>query len=269
MLIGATLLYLLLAAAALLNILLNFDRLKEFWKVASSASAEEADQQQTMLPSWRIVTDCSTYATDCATHLQGRLLDYPFQVKMPNVVGEDGQYDFERIRAEDGLPEEWHRALIDFVPPMPDKPTKMELDGDRMSALVFPPKVSKEQASACYKKGLITTFDKQLDTILSKLHPVDDIDAIAYTMTDEKYSHDMIHDVWEMNNDIVGFRDAFFFLALDKYTLRLACEYGYPVVAAPGLIQSNKNAKDESEGNLKELVQSTKFTVSRALVEPR
>ena len=36
---------------------------------------------------------------------------------------------------------------------------------------------------------------------------------------------------------------------------------------APGLIQSNQNAKDESEGNLKELVQSTKFTVSRALVE--
>ena len=267
MLIGATLLYLLLPAAAVVNVLLNFDRLKEFWKVASSASAEEADQQQTMLPSWRIVTDCSTYATDCATHLQARLLDYPFRVKMPNVVGEDGQYDYVRIRSEDGLPEEWHRALVDFVPPMPHEPTKLELDGDRMSALVFPPKVFKEQASACYKKGLITTFDKQLDATLSKLNPVEDIDAIAYTMTDEKYSHDMIHDVWEMNNDIVGFQDAFFFLALDKYTLGLACEYGYPVVAAPGLIQSNKNTKDESEGNLKELVQSTKFTVSRALVD--
>ena len=267
---NAALLFLLITAAYY-----NFDQIKGLLNVAASspsagriqATAVGAEHYHKMLPSWRIVTECSTYATDCATHLQDRLLDYPFQVKMPNVVGEDGQYDFVRIRAEDGLPEEWRHALEAFAPPMPEEPTKLKLDGDRLSALVFPPKVSKEQASACYKKRLITTFDKQLDAILSRLNPVEDIDAIAYTMTDEKYSHDMIHDVWEMNNNIVGFRNAFFFLALDKYTLRLACEYGYPVVAAPGLIQSNQNAKDESEGNLKQLVQSTKFTVSRALVE--
>ena len=265
---------LLLISAASYNAKLFFNQMKGFWNVASLTSASrsqdtmlEADQQA-MLPSWRIVTDCSTYATDCATQLQNRLLEYPFKVKMPNVVGEDGQYVFQQIRAEDNLPEEWRRALDEFAPSMPDEPTKLELDGDRLSALVFPPKVSKEQASACYKNGLITAFNEQLDAVLSKLHPIDDIDTIAYTMTDEKYSHDMIHDVWEMNNDIVGFRDAFFFLALDKYTLGVACEYGYPVVAAPGLIKGNRKTKDENkEADLKELVQSTKFIVSRALVD--
>ena len=150
---------------------------------------------------------------------------------------------------------------------MPEQPTKLQLDGDRLSALVFPPKISKQQSDACYKKRLITTFDEQLDSVLSKLEPVQDIDAIAWTMTDENYSHDMIHDVWEMNNEIVGFRSAFFFLALDEFTLKLACEHGYPVVAAPGLIQGNNKTEAGNEEGLKELVQSTKFIVSRALVD--
>ena len=275
--VNATIVSLLLTAAYYNNTVV-VGQFRGLWGVTSFVldagdaliTSEHKPQQANtgMLPSWRIVTECSTYHVDCAIQLQGRLLEYPFQVKMHNVVGEDGEYDFERIRADDGLPEEWQQALDAFVPPMPEEPTKLKLDGDRLSALVFPPKISKQQSDACYKTRLITTFDQQLDSVLSKLEPVQGIDAIAWTMTDENYSHDMIHDVWEMNNEIVGFRDAFFFLALDAFTLKLACEHGYPVLAAPGLIQGNKKAEaGNEEGLMKELVQSTKFIVSRALVD--
>lgn len=231
----------------------------------SDTATTTAVSANKMLPDWRIVTECSAYNTDCASHIRGRLLDYPFKVKtVEENVGEDGEYAFERI-GKGELPEEWSRALEEFAPPLLEDPPPLQLDGDRQSALVFPSKVSSKKAKRCYKKGLSTSFDEQLDTILSKLQPIPDIDSIAFTMSDEKYSRDMLVDVWEMNNAIVGFRDAFFFLALDKFTLQLACDFGYPVVAAPALTVSNNN--DDAEVDLKSLVQSTKFIVSRAIVD--
>ena len=225
--------------------------------------AANSNNNNKMLPDWRIVTECSAYHTDCAAHIRSRLLDYPFKVKTSEMVGEDGDYDFEVIAKGQNLPPEWSEALIQYAPPMVENPKPLQLDDDdRQSALVFPPKVSSKQSNRCYERGLSTSFDEQLDAVLSKLQPVPEIDMIAFTMTDEKYSRDMLVDVWEMNNEIMGFRDAFFFLALDKFTLRLACEFGYPVIAAPALTVNQGEA-----GDLKSLVQSTKFMVSRALVD--
>ena len=42
-----------------------------------SLDAQPTQANTGMLPSWRIVTECSTYHVDCAIQLQGRLLDYP------------------------------------------------------------------------------------------------------------------------------------------------------------------------------------------------
>ena len=236
----------------------------------TSSNNHEGKSSNRLLPDWRIVTECSAYNTDCASHIRPRLLDYPFKVKTSETVGQNGAYDFEVIHKGEPLPQEWSDALTEFAPSMPEDPKPLQLDGDRLSALVFPAKISIKQSTRCYQKGLSTSFDEQLDNALSNLHPIPEIDMIAFTMTDAKYSKEMLVDVWEMSNEIVGFRNAFFFLALDEFTLKLACEYGYPVVAAPALItaRSSKNYnKDDGGDTLKALVQSTKFTVSRALVD--
>lgn len=76
---------------------------------------------------------------------------------------------------------------------------------------------------------------------------------IAFTMSDETYAKDMLHDVYEMNNDIVGFQNAFFIVAMDTFTSNMACEYGYPVVAMM-VDDKNNDDKDTADHNLKALV---------------
>ena len=120
----------------------------------------------------------------------------------------------------------------------------------------FPAKVDDAKRQECIISSQTLSVEDQLDKIHRNLIPLNDThNMIAFSMTDKAYAKDMLHEVYEMNNDIVGFKDAFFYVAMDSFTTNMACDYGYPVVTMP-----------ENE-DLKKQVQSTKVYISKLLVE--
>jgi hypothetical protein len=71
---------------------------------------------------------------------------------------------------------------------------------------------------------------------------------VAFTISDYSYTYDMVHDVYQMMEAVVGFDSLrnFFLLAIDRKTVDVACRYGYPVVywnADEGLRDAVANTK--------------------------
>ncbi len=129
-----------------------------------------------------------------------------------------------------------------------------------------PAKVPSSTKEECMKQSLESHWKIQIDNLLfntnitSRLKREPTTNMIAYTISDYNYAYDMMHDVFTMNSEIVGFDASFFMVALDLETLEMACEFGYPVVAWP-------SARPEDGTGLKEAVAFTKFEVSLYLIE--
>eukprot|EP00531_Pseudo-nitzschia_arenysensis_P001505 CAMPEP_0116154864 /NCGR_PEP_ID=MMETSP0329-20121206/22006_1 /TAXON_ID=697910 /ORGANISM="Pseudo-nitzschia arenysensis, Strain B593" /LENGTH=562 /DNA_ID=CAMNT_0003651869 /DNA_START=200 /DNA_END=1885 /DNA_ORIENTATION=+ len=75
----------------------------------------------------------------------------------------------------------------------------------------------------------------QLDDLMSGTSPrislEPDTNMLAFTISNYVYVRDMIHDMFQMMDDVVGFSSKHFFLvAIDQQSAELACKYGYPVV---------------------------------------
>lgn len=250
----------ILAALALANIIPNLgsqqlklnqylraDDNKEVQQSNRRRDEEEAsliaigDGKRRAFPSWAVVTQCSLYHTDCPNHLEFQ--DYPF----PLPPATQSQQDDDGMAALANKTNEW---IEEF---------KQRSDTDLGSHLIgyeYPAKVDDAIRQQCITSTQTLSVEDQLDKILSHLVPLKDThNMIAFSMTDETYAKDMLHEVYEMNNDIVGFKGAFFFVAMDSYTANMACEFGYPVVAMP------------ENDDLKKQVQSTKVFVSKLLVE--
>ena len=116
--------------------------------------------------------------------------------------------------------------------------------------------MSKEQETKCLNYVKDTPFNQQLDNMLKMLSQSLN-QLVAFTLLDIGYTKDMIHNVFAMAHNVVGFPDSFFMVAMDNVTIELCCHYGYPVL--PCLFSSG----------LEDQVKLTKFQVSRDLLKRR
>ena len=202
------------------------------------------------VPDWHLAVDCSVWDSSCPSTkiMEGRYEQYPFPLSrhIKNLTAFDH-------RPISGVPNEWMDALN--VDNSLDKPPPRTI-----SYSDSPSKVSPSEKEKCIKKSYELDWKVQIDHLLRLLTKEPTTNMIAYTISDYNYAFDMMHDVFEMNSNIVGFKDAFFMVALDKWTLEMACDFGYPVVAWP-------SAKPDDSTELKQAVAFTKFEVSLYLIE--
>jgi hypothetical protein len=220
---------------------------------ASTFSSYHNDlHSSSQLPSWAVVTECSLYHTDCPNHMQFQ--DYPFPLEGSNELSSAAN-NFDWI--EDNA-----------APVSPNNDINSTNNSINLVGYEYPPKADTKSKQECLTYTQTHSIEDQLDHILSNhLTPLKDThNMIAFTMSDETYAKDMLHDVYEMNNDIVGFQNAFFIVAMDTFTSNMACEYGYPVVAMTMMVDDNDD-KDNTDENLKAMVQSTKVYISKLLVQ--
>jgi hypothetical protein len=162
---------------------------------------------------------------------------------------------------------EW--TIMDRVPPE----WQTELTNNEASLLSVPPlrrieyiykdQVSDQDLQLCLHNARQYPWKEQMNNLISsgRIRPDNDNNLLSFTISDFNYAKDMIHEVFEMNDHVVGFADAFFMVAIDFETLEVSCRYGYPVMAWPTAV--NVNSTEE----LKHSVANTKFEVSLALVE--
>ena len=202
------------------------------------------------VPDWHLAVDCSVWDSSCPSTkiMEGRYEAYPFPLSrhIKNLTA----FDHKIIS---GVPDEWMHALnIDNSLENPPPRTISYSD--------VPRKVSTSEKEKCIKDSYKLDWKVQIDRLLRSLRREPTTNMIAYTISDYNYAFDMMHDVFAMNSDIVGFKDAFFMVALDKETLEMACDYSYPVVAWP-------SAKPDDLTELKHAVAFTKFEVSLYLIE--
>lgn len=208
-------------------------------------------QVKAKVPDWHIAVDCSVWDSMCPSSkiMGGRYETYPFPLSrhIKNLTA----FDHELIS---GVPHEWMDALnvdnsIDRDPPR------------RIVHSDAPSKVSPAKREKCIQDTNELEWKVQIDNLLKssiKIEPTTNM--IAYTISDFNYAFDMMHDVFAMNSDLVGFDGSFFMIALDRDTLEMACDFGYPVVAWP-------SARPDDSTGLKEAVAFTKFEVSLYLVD--
>ena len=78
-----------------------------------------------------------------------------------------------------------------------------------------------DNRDVCIQKNNDLTSQDQIKNL--KIQPEDVTGMIAFTISDINYAYDMLHDVFQMNNNIVGFKDAFFIVAIDKETAKMGC----------------------------------------------
>jgi Nucleotide-diphospho-sugar transferase len=207
-----------------------------------------------LLPDWRLAVDCSIWDYHCVTVQQssGRYQDYPFPYTR--------HYDHENLfnwTILDQVPTEWQveltnneTSLLSYSPPRP-------------ILYIYKDQVSDHNLEACLLNAQQKPWKDQMIQLIKsgRIRPENDNHLLAFTISDINYAKDMIHEVFEMNDHVVGFADAFFMVAIDFDTLELACRYGYPVIAWPSAVQAN------STEELKHSVANTKLEVSLALVE--
>lgn len=250
----------------------------------------QRQQRQQRLPHWMIVTECSIYSLDCMTRgpRDDKYLEYPLPPtgdaisKWPNVT-----------QLSSSLPTAWKQRLSQRPTSYhPAKKNHHGLDHDRRLQnasniskhndnttspahdidlddlnYLYPPTVSPD----AYQQCLTFTHDKstveQLDALLDskRITPEPDTNMVAFTISDWNYAYDMMHDVVQMMDTVVGFSQQHFFLvAIDTKTVDLACRHGYPVLLwkAPP-----KKADSDGHAALRDAVANTKVVLSYELAK--
>lgn len=81
---------------------------------------------------------------------------------------------------------------------------------------------------------------------------------IAFTISDYSYAQDMLHDMFQMMDYVVGFshRHYFVMVAIDVNPVKMACQFGDPVIFW----------KESDTESLKDAVANTKLVLSMELV---
>jgi len=181
-------------------------------------------------PNWKVSTDCSIFALDC--QIQRKYAPYPFDFwntsSFPEMDVKDLTNMLQTQRKNNSIAEALENQL--------------------------PQPVSKDEEEECLKYSKETPFNRQLDEMLKKLSRSSSNALVAYTMSDIGYAKEMIHDVFAMAHNVVGFPNSFFMVAIDDATLELGCRYNYPILPSP------------HSGGLEERVKFTKFQVSLDLL---
>jgi len=185
----------------------------------------EVDWQR---PNWKVSMDCSIFSLDCP--IRRRYAPYPFDFSS-NELKEANLTELEQI----------------FETSQPVTIPERTMNQ--------PQPTSKEDEKHCLKYARDTLFNIQLDQMLKKLSRAANSTLVAYTISDIGYAKEMIHDVFAMAHNVVGFPNSFFMVAIDEATLELGCRYGYPILPSP------------RTGGLEDRVKFTKFQVSLDLLK--
>eukprot|EP00531_Pseudo-nitzschia_arenysensis_P009461 CAMPEP_0116121380 /NCGR_PEP_ID=MMETSP0329-20121206/3665_1 /TAXON_ID=697910 /ORGANISM="Pseudo-nitzschia arenysensis, Strain B593" /LENGTH=769 /DNA_ID=CAMNT_0003615187 /DNA_START=33 /DNA_END=2342 /DNA_ORIENTATION=- len=226
-------------------------------RLRSSISQLQHETQQ--LPHWRLATDCSSYNLECfaIARREYKYLPYPFSLSMreaveKNAEGISGEWAMETVEK---LPGEW----IDFLE---KEKNDIDIPVEERNYL-YPPTVPEDEYQRCIDLAITQNKStiEQLDVLLSgdspRITPEPDTNMVAFTISDYGYVRDMLHDVFQMMDDIVGFSNKHFFLvAIDKKSVEIACKYGYSVV----LWKADDN-------NLRDAVANTKLILSHDLTK--
>jgi len=192
---------------------------------------KQSDELLPTRPNWKASMDCSIFILDCP--MRRHYAPYPFDFWNNNTFPEADSQELEKILQTTASPNKISEKL--------------------QNELKQP--VDKKEEEKCLKYTRDTPFDQQLDEMLKKLSRAANNRHVAYTMSDVGYAKDMIHDVFAMAHNVVGFPHSFFMVAIDQATLELGCRYGYPIMPSP------------SSGGLEDRVKFTKFQVSLSLLQ--
>jgi hypothetical protein len=217
------------------------------------------------LPHWMVAVECSAYSLDCFTRVQreSRYLPYPFPFS--NDVMDDKHSDWN-MTTLDNIPDEWLQNLESRpITNYSDSTTAIPTIQDRHN--LYPPVVSEVDYRSCLDfagisdtdNNLTRTTIQQLDEILSsdRFNPEPNTNMIAFTISDYSYAQDMLHDMFQMMDHVVGFSHRHFFMvAIDVSTVKMACQFGYPVIFW----------KESDTESLKDAVANTKLVLSLELV---
>ncbi len=228
-------------------------------RLRSSISQVQDETQQ--LPHWRLATDCSSYDFECfaVAKRENKYLPYPFSLSMRREletetggIGNSNEWSMETLEE---IPGEW----VDYLE---RKETDTDLPVEERNYL-YPPTVPEKEYQKCIDLAITQNKNtmEQLDELLSgdspRITPEPDTNMLAFTISDYGYVRDMLHDVFQMMNDVVGFANQHFLLvAIDKRSAEVACKYGYPVV----LWKADDN-------NLRDAVANTKLILSHDLIK--
>jgi hypothetical protein len=128
---------------------------------------------------------------------------------------------------------------------------------------LYPPMVPEDEYQTCLDLAVNQNKSaiEQLDVMLSGESPQivrePVTNMVAFTISDYGYVQDMLHDVFQMMDDVAGFsRKHFFLVAIDQRSAELACKYGYSVVLWKA-----------DQDNLRDAVANTKVILSHDLVK--
>ncbi len=192
-----------------------------------------------LLPDWRMTTDCSAYSRDCVLRKlnEHAYAEYPFRFAK--------KYE-DQYKWQSKLPEGWEQSLLEHTP---------------ANSKVGRLKSGNFKTDECVRTAQQKSIHKQLDHLLGKLK-CNEINMVSFTISDFSYAKDMIQDVFEMAHTIVGFKNAFFMVAMDVPTMELACQHGLPFLAWP---QANETQGESLKAN----VANTKFLISLELAKRR
>ena len=198
------------------------------------------------LPHWRATVDCSAFSLDCLVHgrISHRYRKYPF----PPTADIDG---FQATKLAE-VPPRW----IDTTKsPISNNLTRND---DRPYPLyIYPGVASIEERQRCLDFTQKDTMQQLHELLKDRIQPEPITGMVAFTVADIHYSEDMIHDIFQSFETIVGFsRSLFFVAAIDQATVELACKYNYPVLLWK-----------EDKGNLKDAVANIKLVLSYELVQ--
>ncbi|CAB9496882.1 expressed unknown protein [Seminavis robusta] len=245
-------------------------------KMQQAKSTITKTKKTQKLPDWRLGMDCSIWDFHCVTLKQssGLYQEYPFPYG--RFYDHQDAFDWESM---DHVPLDWQHELAQVN-------TTLLYPPPRPIEYRYKPRSSQSQYRACLQsaherswKDQLTNLiqSKQIDASLNN-----DLNLLAFTISDYTYAKDMMHEVFEMNNHVVGFPGAFFMVALDNKTLEMACHYNYPVIAwdtatptttttttsrRQQQIDDNATTTTTTEDQLRASVQNTKLEVSLALLE--
>ena len=183
------------------------------------------DDGVTPRPNWKVSLDCSIFSLDCP--IRREYAPYPFDF-----------WDDKFLKDSSEAMTENQQSHKQHPPESPGRPQP----------------VSKQKEKKCMNYVKDTPFSQQLDNMLQQLSRSLNR-LVAYTLSDIGYAKDMIHDVFAMAHNVVGFPDSFFMVAMDDATMELCCRYGYPILPCP------------HSGGLEDRVRLTKFQVSLDLLK--
>lgn len=205
-------------------------------------------------PSWHIVTDCTTTQPDCpVTH---QYAPYPF---VSTTFNEPQRLPAQGRNSTRTLPDEWLAHI------RPDGPSL------RSFPQLFPARHSyNNRVRFCdepnFRDLALGEQIRRTVTRLARVHGM-----LSFTVTNDAYASDMIDDVADMAETVLGFRDAFFLAVLDNASFVAACERHIPVVyMRPTTMVSSSQSVERAKAAEQIMVGSVKnakLEVSKWLVD--